>query len=236
MPFARGARGEEFGKACEGPRAARCAWRCRCCARSRGSPGIGRRARRQVADLQRFDRLAGVRVDEVQEQNDGVAIAANRMDAHAALRGQVVLEEAHDARPRSIGVTRLHATLPPPVRRTRPRTAHWPPRRAPGSSAGSRRWTRSRHAPCTSRAWATAPGRRRLAIPAQQACDREAVAKVVNPRPPPVRSVHTGDVHQLVEPVAQAGTGVARSTAGCGGTAAGSPAARDPSGAAADTR
>ena len=67
--------------------------------------------RAQVTDLQGLDRLLGVLRHEAQEQNNGIAVAAHRMGTHAALRGQVVLEEAHQGAAQVVGVRRLHHAL-----------------------------------------------------------------------------------------------------------------------------
>ena len=62
-----------------------------------------------VGNLQRFDRPPTVGGGKLQKQDQGVAIALDRMAAHAAQRREVFLEKADDGSAKSGWGTGLHA-------------------------------------------------------------------------------------------------------------------------------
>ena len=62
-----------------------------------------------VGNFQRFDRPSAVSGSELQEQDQAVAIALDRMAAHTAERRKVLLEEADDRSAKAGRLIRLHA-------------------------------------------------------------------------------------------------------------------------------
>lgn len=63
---------------------------------------------RDVVDHQRFDRAPAIGRGEPQEQDHTVAIASDRVTAHAAQRWKVFLEEADDRSAKVCGLVGLH--------------------------------------------------------------------------------------------------------------------------------
>ncbi len=121
---------------------------------------------REIGDVERGDRPARGAGEEAEEQGDAVAIAADRVGTHAADRGQVLTEEGPQRRGQGVRgraswrrLPRAAAGLderPAVLREARARQGAQRARRR----AGSRRWRRSRRAPCRSRAGAAWSGRR----------------------------------------------------------------------------
>jgi len=62
--------------------------------------------------LQLLDPLVCIVRYELQEQDQGIAVAVDRVRTHAALRRQIVLEEAHDPPAKFRRLYALHG-LPP---------------------------------------------------------------------------------------------------------------------------
>ena len=72
--------------------------------------------RAQIIDLQTFDAASGILRGEPQEEHDGIGVTSDRVDAHPALIGQVVLEEAHERSSKVVLVDGRHHTTPPDSR------------------------------------------------------------------------------------------------------------------------
>jgi hypothetical protein len=64
------------------------------------------------ANLEALDGALTVSRGELEQEQERITIAAQRVRAHAALRRQEILEEAHEVTPEIGGFTRSHEAPP----------------------------------------------------------------------------------------------------------------------------
>ena len=152
--------------------------------------------RRKVGDLEPLDGALAIVRGELEQQQQRVAVAADGVRAHAALRGQVVLEKAHEVTAEIGGFGESHDAPPSSdLHRMSARIARLRVRRRQASSAGNTPSRRSTRGPCRARAWAnctctSAP----VLVPPQQRGDREAMPEVLHARP---ASALVANVHRV---------------------------------------